>query len=151
VGKSLAELSFRKDYGVNIAKIFRGSRIINIPAGTERLYPQDRLIVVGADTQIQAFIAKIEAQHRPESAPEAGREIELKSFTVTADFPYLGQSIRQSAIGQKHNCLIVGIERDNIAVTNPDIQEIFEQGDFIWVVGEKENIRQLLAQHSATP
>lgn len=49
VGKSLAELSFRKDYGVSIVKIIREEFRLYIPDGSERLYPQDKIVVVGTD------------------------------------------------------------------------------------------------------
>ena len=55
VGKSLAQVPFRGDSGVNIVKIQRGSRSILIPSGGEVIYPADKLLAVGTTEQIQAF------------------------------------------------------------------------------------------------
>ena len=47
VGKTLKELNFRKICNVNVVTIVRGNIRINIPGGDERLYPFDKIIVVG--------------------------------------------------------------------------------------------------------
>ncbi|MCD8193671.1 MAG: cation:proton antiporter [Tannerellaceae bacterium] len=149
VGKSLAELSFRKDYGVSIVKIIRGDYRLYIPDGSECLYPQDRIVVVGTDAQIQAFQEKLESRKRTvENSPN--QDITLLSFTVDETFPLLGVSIFQSEIGKRYNCLIVAIEREGVMFV-PDNSTIFELGDLIWITGEKSNIRQLMQDEHVVP
>ena len=55
IGKSLGELSFRQEFGVNVVAIVRGDLKIYIPKSSERIYPQDKLAVVGTDGQLQKF------------------------------------------------------------------------------------------------
>ena len=61
IGKSLGELSFRQEFGVNVVAIVRGDLKIYIPKSSERIYPQDKLAVVGTDRQLQKFRDEIES------------------------------------------------------------------------------------------
>ena len=60
IGKSLGELSFGQNFGVNVVAITRGDLNIYIPKSSEHIYPQDKLTVVGTDTQLQEFRNRIE-------------------------------------------------------------------------------------------
>ena len=55
VGKTLKELDFRKKCNINVVTIIRGRNRINIPGGEERIYPFDKLIVVGDDEDLVQF------------------------------------------------------------------------------------------------
>ncbi len=147
-GKSLTELAFRRDYGISIVKISRGDYKIYIPEGKERLYPQDKIVVVGTDTQLEAFQEKIYQQYHENHHQKINEEITLQSFLVTEEFIFLDKSILQSEVGKKYNCLIVAIERDNELIT-PDNHTTFELGDLVWIAGEKRNIQQLLIGKNA--
>ncbi|MDR3062205.1 MAG: cation:proton antiporter [Dysgonamonadaceae bacterium] len=140
VGKTLKELNFRNDYGVSVIKITRGSHHIYIPGGSEYIYPQDKIAVVGTDEQICSFAEKIEMENTSQISQEPNKEVDLQSFTIDEHFPYMGMSILESEIGKNHNCLIVGIEREGESIMNPDQSTIFESGDLVWVVAEKNEI-----------
>ena len=64
IGKSLGELSFRQNFGVNVVAITRGDLNIYIPKSSEHIYPQDKLTVVGTDTQLQEFRNRIEDEKK---------------------------------------------------------------------------------------
>ncbi len=51
IGKDLEELRLREKFGVNIATIERGSKIINAPKRDDVIFPYDQLIVIGTDEQ----------------------------------------------------------------------------------------------------
>ncbi|WP_449436355.1 cation:proton antiporter domain-containing protein [Pedobacter steynii] len=55
VGKTLVDLSVREKYGVNIALIERGKIMIPTPGRDERLYPNDKVLVIGTDDQLAAI------------------------------------------------------------------------------------------------
>lgn len=142
VGKTLKELRFRNDFGVSIVKILRGQRKIYIPDSSEVLYPQDVISVVGTDEQIERFSQTIE-NYKYNITPEEDREISLQSFTIDENFPFIGQSLRDSQIGMKYNCMVIGIERESGSYMNPDPSIIFELNDLVWVVGEKEILKRI--------
>ena len=144
-GKSLSELSFRNDFGVSVVKIMRGDRVINIPESKECIYPQDKLVAVGTDNQLLQFQKKLET-HLPEENASKASPVALLSFTIEDDSPLIGKNMMQAGIGQKYNCVIVGIERDDSSLMNPDNSVFFESGDLVWVVGEPKNIEELIAK-----
>ena len=51
-GKTLLELNLGKKYGVHVVSILRGKRRINIPGGSIRLFPMDKIQVIGTDDQL---------------------------------------------------------------------------------------------------
>ncbi len=143
IGKTLKELDFRNTYGVNVVKITRGHHEIYIPGSSEYIYPQDKIGVAGTDEQIRLFTERIEMEQNEVEAPQATKEMNLLSFTIDEHFPYMGQSIGESEIGRKHSCLVIGIERPDASLMNPHHSVVFEPGDLVWVVGEKEMLEKM--------
>ena len=142
IGKSLGELSFRQEFGVNVVAIVRGDLKIYIPKSSERIYPQDKLAVVGTDGQLQKFRDEIESPQGVPDTEEMYQEMNLHSFTVNEAFHFLDKSIVQSRLGEKYDSIVVAIERNGELVPL-DKDATFLLGDLVWFVGEREKIRQL--------
>lgn len=142
IGKSLGELSFRQEFGVNVVAIVRGDLKIYIPKSSERIYPQDKLAVVGTDGQLQKFRDEIESPQGVPGTEEMYQEMNLHSFTVNEAFHFLDKSIVQSRLGERYDSIVVAIER-NGALVPLDKDVTFLLGDLVWFVGEREKIRQL--------
>ena len=71
---------------------------------------------------------------------------EEAGFSVDADSVFLGKTIRESGIRDKYHFMIAGVEREDGTLMVPDVNAPFEEGDVVWVVGEKENVYQLVDQ-----
>ena len=142
IGKSLGEISFRQKFGVNVVAIVRGDLKIYIPKSSERIYPQDKLAVVGTDQQLQKFRDEIESPQGVPGTEEMYQEMNLHSFTVNEAFHFLDKSIVQSRLGEKYDSIVVAIER-NGALVPLDKDATFLLGDLVWFIGEREKIRQL--------
>lgn len=56
----------RKEYGINVVSIQRGTRRINIPKGETRIFPGDTIGVIGTDDQIQSLLTVVEGSESPE-------------------------------------------------------------------------------------
>lgn len=142
VGKRLRDLDFRKICNVNVVTIVRGDRRINIPGGDERLYPFDKIVVVGADSDLEHFRTYIEEKYEDyqKQVHEAAGKVSIEQFQVTADSGLVGHSIRESGIRERAECLVIGIERGNCSLKNPDPTTCFEEGDLVWIVGERKNM-----------
>ena len=142
IGKSLGELSFRQEFGVNVVAIVRGDLKIYIPKSSERIYPQDKLAVVGTDRQLQKFRDEIESSQGVPDTEKMYQEMNLHSFTVNEAFHFLDKSIVQSRLGEKYDSIVVAIERNGELVPL-DKDVTFLLGDLVWFIGEREKIRQL--------
>ncbi len=146
VGKTLKELNFRQRCGVNIVTIIRGDKRVNIPGGDERLFPMDKIIVLGTDKQMMIFQRYIEdkrKKHAETVEQEPPKDITIEQVLIEQDSPLVGKTIQNSGIRDHADCLVVGIERWESSILNPDIDLKFEADDIIWVVGEREKIVNL--------
>lgn len=145
-GKTLMELNLRKRYGVHVASILRGRRRINIPGGAERLFPLDKIQVIGTDEQLNKFSEDMQNGAKIDWQVYEQSEMSLKQFIVDTDSIFLGKTIRESGIRDKYRCMIVGVEREDGTLVTPDVNVPFEEGDVVWVVGEKEDVYLLVNQ-----
>ena len=70
-------------------------------------------------------------------------DIILQKIVVDEHNKLKGMSIRGSRIRERTNGLVVGIERDEDRLLNPDSSTSFEWGDIVWIVGERNKILEL--------
>ncbi len=144
-GKTLEEMQIREQFGINIAMIKRGDlHTIPAPGRYERLYPGDKMFVIGTDEQLEAFKKFIEPENGLSLAVQDKKDIVLKKLTINESSALLGHSIRDSGIREKTNGLIVGIERDGRRILNPESYTVFEVGDKVWIVGDAELIAAVI-------
>lgn len=147
-GKSLIQLDFRRLYQVHVVSIMRGGNRINIPGGRESLYPYDKVLLLGTDAQL----AMVQPLLGPSAVANSvtNREVSLEQFEIEENNPLIGKTIRESGIRDNAKCLIVGIERDTTTMMNPDVQTVLQKDDIIWIVGEKEQIHNLVQADSVS-
>ena len=146
MGKSLKELNFRQKCNVNVVTIIRGEQRINIPGGEERLYPFDKLVVVGADDDLTHFRHYLEERYKQSAeghSAERREEMRMEQILISSDSRLVGRSIIESGIRDKAACLVIGIERGNRSIQNPPPTTVFEQGDIVWLVGERIKLVRL--------
>ncbi|WP_028786187.1 cation:proton antiporter [Terrimonas ferruginea] len=145
IGKTLEELQWREYIGVNIAMIRRGQITIATPQKHDRIFPCDKLYIICTDAQEK----KMNAILRPDKKlmeSQKDTEVELDKFTIEHDSPFLNLSVRDSGIRGTANGLVVGIERNGKRILNPESTTIFEEGDVVWIVGEKKLIVAITEQ-----
>ena len=142
VGKTLKELKFRQIFGMNIVTIVRGETRINIPNGNERIYPGDHIILLGTDSQMETFQQRIEENRKRYESREKkpSPEVQMKQIQIDAESHLIGKTIRTSGIQEKNDCLVIGIEREDTSVQNPDLDLVLEENDILWLIGENSNI-----------
>ena len=144
MGQTLKQLSLGRKYGVHVSSILRGGRRLNIPDGDSILFPGDHLQVIGSDSQIAQFQHALEREVLGEDLELEKREMRLRQLIIGAGSPFIGQTLEQSGIRSRYNCMVVGIEegKENLSPISPQRQ--FKKGDIIWLVGEEEALRELL-------
>lgn len=143
VGEKLADLQWREKYGINIAYIKRGEKLIYAPNRTNRLLPFDQVGVIATDDQIQMFKPVFDASEAVNDGVEAVEDIILQKIVVDSYTKLKGLSIRQSRIRERTNGLVVGIERNGDRILNPDSTTVFQWNDIVWIVGERRKIQEL--------
>jgi len=146
IGNTLQELSWREQYGVNVASIERGKRTIYAPARYEKIFPYDKISVIGTDVQLEKFRTIVEAEATPEEKQIAREDITLNKLIINEHTDLRGKSIRGSGIREKVNGLVVGIERNGERILNPDSTTIFEWDDVVWIVGDRKQLHLLVKE-----
>lgn len=143
-GKTLMELNLGKRFGVHVASILRGKKRINIPGGSVRLFPMDKLQVIGTDEQLSVFNEAMQKGTEVDWDVYEKSEMTLKQFIIDGDSAFLGKTIRESGIRDKYHCMIAGVESEDGTLMVPDVNVPFKEGDVVWVVGEKDDVYQLV-------
>lgn len=144
MGKTLKELNFRQKCNVNVVTIIRGNRRINIPGGSERLYPFDKLVVVGADDDLEHFRKYLEERYKSQQLSiQESKEVNIEQFFIAEGSHLIGRTILESGIRDKAACLVIGIERGSTSIKNPEPTTVFMEGDIVWIVGEHEKVLRL--------
>mgnify|MGYP002165908784 FL=1 len=146
-GKSLRELGLSNLYGVHVSSILRGHRRINIPGGDDKVFPGDRLQVIGSDEQLTAF-SKTVSGNVAEADPDVEkREMHLRQIVIDKNGRFSGRTLGESGIRDKYNCMVVGIEegKENLSAVNASYR--FRPDDIVWIVGEAPDLEAVVKQN----
>ena len=145
IGRTLSELNFRQKCNVNIVTIIRGDERINIPGGNERIYPFDKLVVVGTDEDLAQFRKYVEERYKESAVvQQTQRDIVMEQFVVEEDSELIGHTILDSGIRDHMCCLVIGLQRDGQSVRNPSPQTVFRAGDIVWIAGEYDKVLRII-------
>lgn len=133
-GKTLREMPFRHTSGANVVKIIRGKKNILIPSGNEMLFPMDKLLAVGTTLQLETMRTALEEGEQP--VPIKEYRFELESITLTANSFLTGKTLREAEM-RSYGCMVISFLRGDRFETNPKPDFRFQEGDVVWVAGEK--------------
>ena len=147
MGQTLKQLNLGQKYGVHISSILRGGCRINIPDGDCIIFPGDVLQAIGSDAQFTGFRQALENEVLGEDPNIELREMKLRQLVIGEESPFVGKSLIESGIRDIYSCMVVGLEegKENLSSYRPTRK--FQVGDIIWVVGERESLDALMANH----
>ena len=139
-GQSLGQIEFRNRFGVHVSSILRGYQRMNIPGGDCIIFPGDQLQVIGNDEQLTQFGLTLDFETIPEDEHIEEREMKLQKFVISSKSKLIGTDLQNSGIRDQYNCMVVGIEegQKHLTIVNPS--HVFQAGDIVWMVGEKESL-----------
>jgi len=144
-GETLSELNFGQRFGIQVVSILRGGLRINIPKATDRIFPQDRIQVIGSDSDLEAFGKQLSqsAIDLEDDRYHSG-EMQLRCLPVTGTSPFLDRTIRDAGIRERFHCLVAGVEKADGELHTPEADIPFEEGDILWIVGEKTDVEKAM-------
>ncbi len=139
-GKTLHELKIRETYGLSVALIERGELIITAPGREEKLFPNDRVSIIGSDDKLDRFcdLLKIKKQVLTNAAYKS---FALHRVFVTEKMSFVYKTIRRSKIREKTQGLVAGVERHGERILNPDSNLMILPGDILWIVGDNDKMK----------
>ena len=153
--KTIYDFAKRRGFTVTIIKIIRGDKYINMPGGDEQVQEGDILHMLGTETEIESCTILLEREACIEYTERD--DIRLKDYIYSQTFygikpeqqliccpisvdkesEFLRKSIKNCGLREKYRGTVIGIERGNLPIINPDIDTILQEGDLIWVIGSK--------------
>jgi CPA2 family monovalent cation:H+ antiporter-2 len=143
VAKPLREARLRNRLGVIVTMIERGSLRLIPPGGDDLLLPFDKIFLLGTDSQLAAARDEIEKDQANDVEVEGDDEIGLASVLLDVEHPFVGLMVLECGIRELAEGLIVGIERNGIRQLNPMPEMVLQANDLLWIVGNKDGIKQL--------
>lgn len=143
IGIKLKELGWKEKYGINVVYIRRGETLINLPGRDNRLLPYDKVGILGTDEQFQDFKEVFDEKYE-EHADFDVEDIGLKKILITPSCKYIGKSIRESKIREDLIGQVVGLEREDERILNPDSSQIIRENDMLWIVGNIKKLREYI-------
>ena len=144
-GKTLQELQFSHLDGVMVAAIVRGDYRLNAPGGKARLFPGDRIEVIGDDISLQAFVRRMNQDCT--DMPLDNSAMQLRRLLIREGSYLIGLSLQKSDIRSTYRCMVVGFEDDNGNIVPATANRIIQRGDAMWLVGEDNNLRKLMKRN----
>lgn len=143
VAKRLIELKLRERFGLNVVVIQRGDSTIVAPMANEIILPNDELLFLGTDEQLDAVRPSVEKGIEHEAEHENIGSYHLRQIEIGTSSPLVGLTVLKSGIRDKYQGIVVGVERDSRRIFNPKSDLVFMAEDILWVVGHHVGLQQL--------
>ena len=153
-GGTLKELGWGKRFGVNVIKIVRGKRHINIPSGDAALHSGDTVYILGEPAELRNLCLDLGIAEPAELptlrefiAAEDSDPDALYSYAISVDkgSELAGKTVRGSGIRDNYDCMVLGLQRSRLPIAQPDVNMQIQNGDLVWVLGAKVMAGKLLA------
>ena len=141
-GKKLKDIPFRQKYGINIAKVIRGSKRILIPSPEEFIYPYDEVLAIGTNEEVKHFVEEMNAEDDQRVSYETD-DFVLDAFELQKGCYLDGKKLKDTNMRQ-HGCMVVGVERNGLSLMSPKPDFVFEAGDFVWLAGERVECEKMV-------
>lgn len=142
-GCTLAELSLGSADHANVVAMIRGYMRINIPSGTNRIYPGDIIEVAGDDAAIGRLQRRIETEVYESDEQMGLNALSLLRLTVSAGSILCGHTLAETKFRTQYNCMVIGREDASGELLIAEPQRALQAGDILWVVGEEQYLQYL--------
>ncbi|MDR2981094.1 MAG: cation:proton antiporter [Puniceicoccales bacterium] len=140
-GQTLHELAIPSRFGSSVVEIERNGHSILTPGPNTRLYPGDKLLLLGKTDEIAAAREFLESKDNTRPSQEIFSRAVLETCVVEKS-PHSGKSFAELQITQNTGVRVVGIQRGDKQIINPTGKEVLVEGDGLLLVGTIEQTRK---------
>lgn len=150
-GRTLEETALRRRSGCTLAGIERQGITLAAPGAEVRLFPNDRLLLVGSPDQIAAAEQWLSAE-APERRAGSYEELVTEHVRVPEGASYAGKTLRELAIASRFGVQVLAISRDGRGVDVAGGEVSLQAGDTLFVIGtdrQNKSFREWMAAAEA--
>jgi CPA2 family monovalent cation:H+ antiporter-2 len=141
-GKSLGDLGLRSKFGCSVVGLERQGYSVPSPGPDTAVFPSDILLVLGTEVQIQNVQTFMEGSSTTEKKMDLLEEVRLESLEVPEKSWVTGLALAELDIPRQTGVQIVGLSRGEFRVLFPGPFQVLEPGDWLLVVGTRQNIQR---------
>jgi len=141
-GKSLGDLSLRSQFGCSVVGVERQGYPVPSSGPDTELYPNDVLLVLGTEPQIQRVRAFFDSAPSNTEKANLLDEIRLESMEVCEGSRLAGNALAELEIPRHTGVQIAGVARGDFRMLFPGPFQVLLPGDWLLVVGTREQIHR---------
>lgn len=151
-GHSLKELAWGQRFGVNVIKLVRGKKQINIPAADTVTVRGEKLYLLGEKENLRLLRQRLGLEDRNcpslrefiSSQDDGDRSLFSYALDIQKGSSLEGRSIRESSIRESYDCMVLGLQRENLPLAQPDVNMVMQSGDLVWILGTSSMAEKVL-------
>ncbi|HZZ18042.1 MAG TPA: cation:proton antiporter [Opitutaceae bacterium] len=141
-GKTIAETNLRAKFGCSIVGIERQGFMIPLPKPDAVLYPRDRVLLMGTNSQVEAGKAFLCAVTNELDGDSLFEEVRMDAIKIPAWSRVHGTALGGISPAASHGVQVAGIHRGEKRILTPGAGEVLQSGDEILVLGTAQQIRE---------
>jgi Kef-type K+ transport system membrane component KefB/Trk K+ transport system NAD-binding subunit len=133
-GRTIRDLTLSV-VGASILAVSRGGRVHYEPVPDFRIFPSDRVLLMGHPTGLREAEKLLNEFAQPKEI-EGSDHFELAEIEVRLDSALVGHSLAEMHFRQKFGVTLVGIRRGEEQITQIKPEERLQGGDWLIVIGK---------------
>jgi di/tricarboxylate transporter len=155
VGEAVRKVEQLCDNEISVMAIYRGRRRMLAPAGVERLWRNDVLILEGDPAALEPLLdgSKLEQTGRKDFSDEdlKSDEIRLVEAVLMPSSPIEGRSMRGLRMHDRYGVNLLAVAREGMAPRASLGSIRFRTGDVLLLQGERNTLQQALSAMMCLP
>ena len=145
VGRTIGEVPLRQETGVSIVAISRAGKTFFDPEPNRRLYPGDRLVLLGEPDKLTRAESYLEPRAFEELEAEEER-FGVAEISLAPNSSLIGKTLADLKFREIYGASVVGIRRGDQRVITPSGKDVLLQEDRLLVAGRSEEVKRLKEQ-----
>ncbi len=143
-GKTIRETPLSTE-GISVLAVSRGGSIYYEPAPDFRIFPADRLLLMGSPNGLKDAETMLNQLKTQQQAADA-EQFAIAEIKIGDNSPIAGKSLAEVQFRQKYAATLVGIRRGEEQITKINPAEHLLAGDCLIVIGKAKTISALQEQ-----
>ncbi len=153
-GHSLKELGWGQHFGVNVIKLVRGKKQQNMPPADAVPSRGEMVYVLGEREKLRLLRQSLGLEDREvptirafiAAQDDGDHDLYSYALDIQKGSALEGSSIRDSGIRENYDCLVLGLQRENLPLAQPDINMVMQSGDLVWILGTGSMANKILKE-----